>query len=188
MASWSFVCNDETYVPAGYIMQKGDEEILARLTKSNIDPDCWLSIWSELGFSKVSDVMLLSKTELARTSLKPVPLARVCKFLDAQPGASSDIALRCQPFPPFICPEGKDHCPKSSWKRTHIKGWLYNAAWQGCLPCVQYCIEGLGVDAQVESDTMKYTVVDWAQWAVDREVKGATDVVAYLSSMSSCST
>ena len=90
-----------------------------------------------------------------------------------------------QSCPPFICPKGKDHCPKSSCRRAHIKGWLFQAAWHGCLPCVQHCIEVLNVDVQSESDNMKYTVMDWGQWAVDKNVEGAVEVVAYLSSKSS---
>ena len=91
---------------------------------------------------------------------------------------------RCQPCPPFICPKGKDHCPKSSARRKHVKEWLYNAAWQGCLPCVQHCIEVIGVDAQIESDNKKYTALAWGTWAVDNNVEGAEEVVAYLSSKS----
>ena len=93
-----------------------------------------------------------------------------------------DVSLRCQPYPPFICPKGKDHCPKKSWRRNHIKEWFYIAAWQGCLPCVQHCIEVIGLDAQIESDNKKYTVMDWSQWAVVNNVEGAVEVVAYLSS------
>ena len=92
-----------------------------------------------------------------------------------------EIILRCQSFPPFICSKGKDHCPKSSWRRKHIKEWLYFAAWHGCLPCVQHCIEVLNVDEQVESDNLKYTVMDWGQWTVHHGVEGAGEVLAYLT-------
>lgn len=63
----------------------------------------------------------------------------------------------------------------------HIKEWFFNAAWQGCLPCVKHCIEVHGVDVASEGDNMKYTVMDWAQWAVARETEGAVAVVDYLS-------
>ena len=86
--------------------------------------------------------------------------------------------------PPFICPKGKDHCPMSASRRVHIKGWLFQAAWHGCLPCVQHCIEVLNVDINVESDHMKYTVIEWGQYAVDQHVEGALEVVAYLATKS----
>ena len=84
-------------------------------------------------------------------------------------------------YPPFICPKGKDHCPKNIEKRKDIKGWLYQAAFHGCLPCVQHSIEKLGVDPHIESDSQKYTPLVWAKWAAAKEVDGATEVVKYLT-------
>ena len=86
-------------------------------------------------------------------------------------------------LPPFIiCPEGKDHTPKATWRRELPKEWLFRAAFHGCRPCVQYCIEVLNVDPQSRSGNMKYTVMDWAQYAVDNYVTGAQEVVSYLHS------
>ena len=48
---------------------------------------------------------------------------------------------------------------------------------------MQYCIEVRNVDVNVESDNMKYTVADWAEWAVKHHVDGAPDVVMYLASL-----
>ena len=81
--------------------------------------------------------------------------------------------------PPFICPEGKDHCPKSHEERKQIKEWLFLAAVQGCLPFVQHCLEETGLDS-VQSDNSELTVMDWAQRGVDQAVDGAQEVVGYL--------
>ena len=82
----------------------------------------------------------------------------------------------------IICPEGKDHTPKATWRRDLPKEWLFRAAFHGCRPCVQHCIEVLNVDPQSRSGNMKYTVMDWAQYAVDNYVTGAQEVVSYLHS------
>ena len=88
----------------------------------------------------------------------------------------------CRHMPPFICAEGKDHYPRTSQRRKQIKEWFFSAAMQGCRPCVQHCIDVLGLDVNIHSDNKKYTVKDWAQWAVDKHVEGAQDVVSYLNS------
>jgi len=86
-------------------------------------------------------------------------------------------------FSPFICSCGKDHTPKSIAKRKEIRYWMFDAAFQGCLPCVQYCIETLGVDAQIESLNQNYTVVSWAEWGREKHVPGTEEVVVYLASL-----
>ena len=53
-------------------------------------------------------------------------------------------------------------------------------AWHGCLPCLKHCIEVHGVDAKVESDTMKYTAMHWARWAVQNDVPGGKEVYKYM--------
>ena len=95
--------------------------------------------------------------------------------------STQDCSLRYQPF---ICAHGKDHCPRTSLRRKQLKEWLFSAAYAGCRPCVQHCIEVLRVDAHVQSDNMHYTVMDWAQWAVGKKVDGAQEVINYL--ISSC--
>ena len=57
---------------------------------------------------------------------------------------------------------------------------MFEAASQGCVECVKHYLEVEGVDTASESDTMHYTVLDWAEWANSREVPGAADVVAYV--------
>ena len=82
-------------------------------------------------------------------------------------------------FPPFICPKGKDHCPKNIEKRKDIKGWLYQAAFHGCLSCVRHCIEELGVDPPIESDTQKSL---WSISLIDELGEDAAkEVVVYLT-------
>ena len=101
---------------------------------------------------------------------------------------STIMSAATQPFllSPFIyvsiCPEGKTHTPTATWRRDLPKEWLFRAAFHGCRPCVQYCIEVLNVDPQSRSGNMYYTVMDWAQYAVDNDVDGAQEVVSYLHS------
>jgi hypothetical protein len=92
--------------------------------------------------------------------------------------------LRCQHenWPPFICSEGKDHFPKTSERRKHIKEWLFSAARHGCRSCVQHCIEVIGLDVHIQSNISKFTVMNWAQWAIGKNVEGAQEVVRYLAS------
>ena len=144
--------------------------------------------------SKVSDAMMVTMDDFAHMDLKPVPRKRVRMLLDELHGThnhqsvvpvnpETENGICGNDEPPFRCPAGKDHCPKGDAKRQHLKHWLYQAAWHGCLPCVQYCIEVRNVDVNVESDNMKYTVTDWAEWAVEHHVDGAPDVVMYLASL-----
>jgi hypothetical protein len=98
---------------------------------------------------------------------------------------TQECTLRWQPMPPFICAEGKDHCPKRFQKRKQIKEWLFLAAVQGCRPCVQHCIEEIGLDVDIQSDNSNFTVMDWAQRGVDQAVDGAQEVVRYLKSVDS---
>ena len=105
-------------------------------------------------------------------------------FLGSTTIMSASIQDCSLQYQPFICAHGKDHCPKTPSRRNQLKEWLFAAAKDGCRPCVQHCIEVRCVDANAESDNMHYTVMDWAQWAVDKKVDGAPEVVYYL--ISSC--
>ena len=98
--------------------------------------------------------------------------------------STQDCTLRCQHenWPPYICAQGKDHCPRTSQRRKQIKECFFLAAMQGCRPCVQHCIDVIGLDVNIQSDNKKYTVMDWSQWAVDKDVEGAQEVVTYLTS------
>ena len=98
--------------------------------------------------------------------------------------STQDCILRCQHenWSPFICADGMDHCPRTSQRRKQIKEWLFSAAAQGCKLCVQHCLEVMGLNVDIQSDNKKFTVMDWAQWAVDNDVDGAQEVVSYLIS------
>jgi hypothetical protein len=47
---------------------------------------------------------------------------------------------------------------------------------------VQHCIEVIGLDVDIQSNNSKFTVMDWAQWAIGKNVEGAQEVVSYLAS------
>ena len=83
-------------------------------------------------------------------------------------------------YPPFICSQAQCHCPQSKQKQQQVKHWMFKAAFDGCLPCVQHCIEVLGVNPQAQSDHMKYTAIMWAQYGMDQNRPGAAAVHAYL--------
>ena len=86
-------------------------------------------------------------------------------------------------FPPFICPCGKDHTPTTVARRKEIQYWMFQAAFQGCLPCVQQCIEVLGVDPDIQSMNEGYTAMSWARWGREKEVLGMEEDAAYLDSL-----
>ena len=87
-----------------------------------------------------------------------------------------------QHLSPFICPCGKDHTPKRADKRRYIGYWMFEAASQGCKPCVQHCIEQKGIDPGVRSWRQNYTAMSWAIWGREQQVEGTEEVVAYLAS------
>lgn len=58
---------------------------------------------------------------------------------------------------------------------------MFSAASDGCLDCVRYYVEVVGVDAASSSDTSAYTGVAWAEWARGGNMgEGHKAVVAYL--------
>ena len=85
-------------------------------------------------------------------------------------------------YPPFICSQGLCHCPRSKPRQQQLKQWMFSAVFDGCLPCVQHCIEVLGVSPQVQSDNMRYTAIMWAQYGMEKHRPGAAAVHAYLGS------
>jgi hypothetical protein len=59
---------------------------------------------------------------------------------------------------------------------------MFSAAAEGCLTCVRYYVEGVGLPHDATSETSKYTALDFAQWA---SAQGGTDTQAaqrYLTS------
>ena len=81
---------------------------------------------------------------------------------------------------PFICPCGKDHTPKNLNRRKLILYWMFNAAYDGCLPCVKRCIEFHHIDPGKKSLSGEYTAMSWAIHGRDHARHGTADVVAYL--------
>ena len=84
---------------------------------------------------------------------------------------------------PFICSCGKDHTPNVVSRRKEIWYWMFQAAFHGCFPCIQQCIEVIGVDPHVESFNEHYTAMSWAKWGREKDVQGADDVIAYLDTL-----
>ena len=78
------------------------------------------------------------------------------------------------------CIRGEAHCP-SRRRRSQPRYWLFQAASDGCLPCVQRMVHDEGVDASSTSMHMKYTALDFANWAKERGVAGAQEVAAFLA-------
>ena len=78
------------------------------------------------------------------------------------------------------CIRGEAHRPNKH-RCSLPEYWLFGAASDGCLPCVQRMVHDEGVDARSTSMHMKYTALDFANWATERGVAGAREVAAYLA-------
>ena len=78
------------------------------------------------------------------------------------------------------CIPGEAHCP-SKHRCSQDKYWLFKAAQDGCLPCVQRMVRQGGIDPCSTSDTQGYTALDFANWAKERGVAGAQEVAAFLA-------
>ena len=84
---------------------------------------------------------------------------------------------------PFICSEeDHDHCPRALGRRCDLKYWFFRAAEDGCLPCVQHCIEVLHVPPYEVSDNQNYTALAWSVWTLQKDPGhvGARNVMNYL--------
>jgi hypothetical protein len=179
--------DQRAYLPKDYahLITEADKEMLVLLGKSEIEPELWMEMWTDLGLTKISDIWLLSDYDY-KNALKPVPLKRLNIFMKDLHRSRDKLNILkekitpLRPYPPFICSGGHDHAPQTSKRRKQVKEWLYNAAWQGCLPCVKHCVEELNVDPQIRSENMNYTPADWGRWAVAEHVRGSEAVVAYL--------
>ena len=80
----------------------------------------------------------------------------------------------------MACIPGVSHRP--SRRRCHLpQYWLFRAASDGCLPCVQRLLHEDGVDIHGTSLTQAYTALDFAMWARQQGVTGADAVVTFLS-------
>ena len=108
----------------------------------------------------------------------PPPLA-------AQAGSSSNVPAQPPVLRVRACP-GPDtaHIPTQKSARTGGREYyLFTAARDGCLACVQMLVEEELVDVFATSKTQKYTALDFAEWEVSQETSrapGCAHVVAYL--------
>ena len=80
------------------------------------------------------------------------------------------------------CPKHGVHLPRSAYRRGRPEYMLFQAALEGCLPCVRRMLEqDPKVDRNALSDTQNYSVQDFADYAVQRNVPGARAVQMYLT-------
>ena len=59
---------------------------------------------------------------------------------------------------------------------------MFSAAAEGCLMCVRYYVEGVGLPHAATSETSKYTALDFAQWASAQDGTDTQAVQRYLTS------
>ena len=77
------------------------------------------------------------------------------------------------------CTFGTTHRPGK--RRVGLKKyWLFQAASEGCLACVQRYLEKEGVASSDVSETHGYSVLDWSLWAQKQGVSGSEVVTEYL--------
>ena len=171
IASWEESC----YAPNGYILSESDSQVVAILKSTRVTPETWRSVWNNFDFQTFVDIKNVSKARIRNLGMLAAPELSMLRALDAVSAANAE-----QYFSPFICSCGKDHTPKSSARRQDIRYWMFQAAFQGCLPCVQQCIEVIGVDSRIQSWHENYTAMSWAQWGREHHVPGTEEVVAYL--------
>ena len=173
-ASWE----ESRYAPNGYILSGSDRHIVAILMSIPVNPDAWQSVWDNLGFETFAGIHNVSDADIRNLGLLDWPERSMLRALDSVRAASTK-----QNLSPFICSGGKDHTPNSVVRRKNIRFWMFQAAFQGCLPCVQHCIEVIGVDWCIQSLNENYTAMSWAQWGSDNHVPGTEEVVLYLASL-----
>ena len=70
--------------------------------------------------------------------------------------------MASQAYPPFICPNGRDHRPHTSGRRSHINNWMHRSH---------------GIVKDAKSNTQGYTAEDFARYA------GHGDVLEILASL-----
>ena len=125
--------------------------------------------------------VLLLKLE-RRICLQPLPVAAY--GAEARP-ADTSVAVMAAPlaFPEAVALCGREHRP---WRKKRagrpLEYKMFSAAAEGCLMCVRYYVEGVGLPHDATSETSKYTALDFAQWA---SAQGGTDTQAvqrYLTS------
>ena len=95
------------------------------------------------------------------------------------------LARRVRTFSPGgakACPGlGAAHCPGKK-RNGDLKYHLFQAAADGCLPCVRELVEVRGVCPAEGSNNQNYTALDWAQLSLEKGVNGdgCQEVIGYL--------
>ena len=85
------------------------------------------------------------------------------------------------PLPVEPCtPNCEAHKPKSARRAAQRKYWLFQAASDGCLPCVKYLLEMQGVDPMSLSDSQSYSALDWSLHGAEEGRSEAALVTKYL--------
>jgi hypothetical protein len=71
----------------------------------------------------------------------------------------------------------RGHRPANAARRKQPKYWLFAAANDGCVHCVQRMIQDEGVDPNSKSENCHFNTRDWAVWAVQqgRDAQGVID-------------
>ena len=161
----------DTYrdMPSGHRPSKGKEHLLKN----------WL-------FRAASDGCLdCVKHFLEKEELRPFSLSEPLEYtvLDMAIWAKCKGVKGAQEVAQYLrdaypqMPSG--HRP--SKRHQHLKQyWLFQAACDGCLECVRHFLTKEDVDPFSVSETQKYTVLDMANWAEYKGVKGAPQVLEYL--------
>ena len=78
------------------------------------------------------------------------------------------------------CVAGEVH-PPSRRRRDQQLYWFFQAASDGCLPCVRRMLQEDGSLGHVTLETQNYTALDFARWSEEQGVAGARDVVECLA-------
>ena len=85
------------------------------------------------------------------------------------------------PLPVEPCtPNCEAHKPKSARRAAQRKYWLFQAASDGCLPCVMYMLEMQGVDPMSLSESQSYSALDWSLYGEEEGKSGAAEVTKNL--------
>ena len=78
-----------------------------------------------------------------------------------------------------MCTPGSSHAPSKA-RRGHRGHWLFQAAAEGCLRCVQHFVGVEHIDPRVQSHSQTYTALDFAVYAHSRGVARADEIADFL--------
>ena len=104
-----------------------------------------------------------------------------CREVELHGQAREHIARNLEPISPLaVCPFMGKH-NKSKRRACRRDYNLFAAIEVACLPCVRRALETVdGVAPDVESDTHRWNIRDYANYAVSEDIPGAGDVLHYL--------